>query len=149
VGKKVQQLKADMGVVGIVEGKLGGGGSTRDRAGAARFQGWRRCSGDWSAGRRRQIGQVASAWRCSADGVLGEGGKRGGTLVRLELERRRRVRSLARRSRLRVRGKRKKSGSGRGNEMWQCWWSWRGGGAERADGSGQRSSGEVVERGKE
>jgi hypothetical protein len=51
VGKKVQELTADLGVVGIIEGKLGGGGSTRDRAGAARFRGRRRCSGDWSAGR--------------------------------------------------------------------------------------------------
>jgi hypothetical protein len=42
-------------VVGIVEGKLGGGGSTSDRAGAVRFRGWRWCSGDWSAGRRRKL----------------------------------------------------------------------------------------------
>jgi hypothetical protein len=37
VGKKVQELTADLAVVGIVERKLGGGGSTKDRAGAARF----------------------------------------------------------------------------------------------------------------
>jgi hypothetical protein len=42
-------------VVGIIEGKLGGGGSTKDRASAARFQGRRRCSGDRSAGRRRVL----------------------------------------------------------------------------------------------
>jgi hypothetical protein len=30
VGKKVQELTADLGVVGIVEVKLGGGGSTKD-----------------------------------------------------------------------------------------------------------------------
>jgi hypothetical protein len=35
VGKKVQELTADLGVAGIVEGKLGGGGLTRYRAGAA------------------------------------------------------------------------------------------------------------------
>jgi hypothetical protein len=46
VGKKVQELIADLGVVGILEGKLGGGGSTRYRAGAARFRAWRRRSGD-------------------------------------------------------------------------------------------------------
>jgi hypothetical protein len=51
VGKKVQELKADLGVVGIIEGKLRGSGSTRDRASAARFRGWRQCSNDWSAGR--------------------------------------------------------------------------------------------------
>jgi hypothetical protein len=75
VGKKVQELTADLGVVGIIEGKLGGGGSTRNRAGAVRFRGWRRCFGDWSAGRRREIGQGASAWRCGADGALGEEGE--------------------------------------------------------------------------
>jgi hypothetical protein len=37
VEKKVQELTVDLRVAGIVEGKLGGGGSTRDRAGAARF----------------------------------------------------------------------------------------------------------------
>jgi hypothetical protein len=42
-------------VVGIIEGKLGGGGSTRYRASAARFRGRRRCSGDWSAGRQRKL----------------------------------------------------------------------------------------------
>jgi hypothetical protein len=31
VGKKVQKLMADLGVAGIVEGKLGDGGSTRNR----------------------------------------------------------------------------------------------------------------------
>jgi hypothetical protein len=62
-------------MVGIVEGKLGGGGSTRDSVGAARFRGWRRCSSDWSVGRRRKIGQGALAWRCGADGALGEGGE--------------------------------------------------------------------------
>jgi hypothetical protein len=29
VGKKVQEPTADLGVVGIIEGKLGGGSSTR------------------------------------------------------------------------------------------------------------------------
>jgi hypothetical protein len=57
VGKKIQELTAALGVAGIIEGKLGGGGSTRDRAGAVRFQGRRRCSGNRSAGRRRVIGQ--------------------------------------------------------------------------------------------
>jgi hypothetical protein len=38
VGKKVQELTANLGVIGIVEGKLGGGGSTRFRAGAAMFR---------------------------------------------------------------------------------------------------------------
>jgi hypothetical protein len=75
VGKKVQELTADLGVAGIVEGKLGGGGSTKDIAGAARFQGRRRCSGDWSTGRGRGIGQGALAWRCDADDALGEGGE--------------------------------------------------------------------------
>jgi hypothetical protein len=51
VGKKVQELTVDLGVVRIVEGKLGGSGSTRYRAGAARFRGRRWCFGDWSAGR--------------------------------------------------------------------------------------------------
>jgi hypothetical protein len=37
MGKKLQELTADLRAVGIVEGKLGGGGSTRDRAGAVRF----------------------------------------------------------------------------------------------------------------
>jgi hypothetical protein len=55
VGKKVQELTADLGKAGIIEGKLGGNGSTRYIAGAARFRGWRRCSGDWSAGRRRKL----------------------------------------------------------------------------------------------
>jgi hypothetical protein len=32
VGKKVQELMVDLGEAGIVEGKLGGGGSTRYRA---------------------------------------------------------------------------------------------------------------------
>jgi hypothetical protein len=62
-------------VAGIVEGKLGGDGSTRNTAGAARFQGRRWCSGDRSVGRRRGIGQGASVWRCGADGALGEGGE--------------------------------------------------------------------------
>jgi hypothetical protein len=75
VGKKVQELTADLGMVGIIEGKLGGGGSTKDRAGVARFQGRRRCSIDRSAGRQRRIGQGASAWRCGANGALGEGGE--------------------------------------------------------------------------
>jgi hypothetical protein len=75
VGKKVQELTAELGVVRIVEMKLGGSGSTKDRADAARFRGWRRCSDDQSAGRRRGIGQGASAWRCGADGALGEGGE--------------------------------------------------------------------------
>jgi hypothetical protein len=75
VGKKVQELTTDLGVARIVEEKLGGGGLTKDRAGAARFRGRRRCSGDQSAGRRRGIGQGASAWRCGADGALGEGGE--------------------------------------------------------------------------
>jgi hypothetical protein len=51
VGKKVQELTVDLGVAGIIEGKLGSGGSTRYRAGAVRFRGRRRCSSDWSAGR--------------------------------------------------------------------------------------------------
>jgi hypothetical protein len=42
VGKKVQELTVDLGVAEIVEGKLGGGGSTRNRAGAARFRSARR-----------------------------------------------------------------------------------------------------------
>jgi hypothetical protein len=63
VGKKVQELTADFGVAGIVEGKLGGGGSSKDRAGVARFRGRWRCSDDRSAGRRRGIGPGASAWR--------------------------------------------------------------------------------------
>jgi hypothetical protein len=37
VGKKVQELTADLEVVGIVEGKLRGSGSTRNKAGAMRF----------------------------------------------------------------------------------------------------------------
>jgi hypothetical protein len=76
VGKKVQELTADLGVVGIVEGKLRGSGSTRNRAGMARFRGRRWCSDDRSAGRQRGIGLGASAWRCGADGALGEGGER-------------------------------------------------------------------------
>jgi hypothetical protein len=75
VGKKVHELTADLGVAGIVEGKLGGGGLTRYRAGATRFRGRRWCSGDWSAGRQREINQEASAWRCGADGALGEEGE--------------------------------------------------------------------------
>jgi hypothetical protein len=55
VGKKVQELTADLGVAGVIEGKLGGGGSTRYRAGAVRFRGRRWCSGDWSAGRQRKL----------------------------------------------------------------------------------------------
>jgi hypothetical protein len=50
-GEKGSGAHNGLGVVGIVEGKLRGGGSIRDRAGAARFRGWRRRSGDWSAGR--------------------------------------------------------------------------------------------------
>jgi hypothetical protein len=73
--KRVQELTADLGVVGIVEGKLGVGGSTKDRVGVARFQRRRRCSGDRSARRRRRNGQVASTWRCGAGGALGEGGE--------------------------------------------------------------------------
>jgi hypothetical protein len=61
VGKKVQELTTNLSVVRIIEGKLGGGGSTRYRAGAARFRGWRRCSSDWSAGRRRKL--VRELWR--------------------------------------------------------------------------------------
>jgi hypothetical protein len=75
MGKKVQELTADLGVVGIVEGKLRGGGSIKDRAGAAKFRGRQRCSGDRSAGRRRGSGQGASAWRCGADGSVSEGGE--------------------------------------------------------------------------
>jgi hypothetical protein len=75
VGKKVQELTTNLGVAGIVEGKLRGGGSTKDRAGVMRFRGWRRRSSDQSVGRRRRIGQGASAWRCGADGALGEGGE--------------------------------------------------------------------------
>jgi hypothetical protein len=55
VGKKVQELTTELGVAGIIEGKLEGGGSTRYRAGVARFRGRRRCSGDWSVGRRRKL----------------------------------------------------------------------------------------------
>jgi hypothetical protein len=39
VGEKVQELMAGSGVVGIEEGRCGDGGSTDDRAGAARFRG--------------------------------------------------------------------------------------------------------------
>jgi hypothetical protein len=46
VGKKVQELTVDLGVAGIIEGKLGGCDSTRYRAGAVRVLGRRRCSGD-------------------------------------------------------------------------------------------------------
>jgi hypothetical protein len=74
-GKKVQELTMDLGVVEIIEGKLGGGSLIRYRAGAVRFRGWRRCSGNWSAGRRRKIGQGASAWSCGADDALGEEGE--------------------------------------------------------------------------
>jgi hypothetical protein len=45
-GEKGSGAHSGLGVVGIIEGKLGGGGSTRDRAGATRFRGWRRRSGD-------------------------------------------------------------------------------------------------------
>jgi hypothetical protein len=55
VGKKVQELTADLRVVGIVEGKLGGGDSTRYRAGMVRFRGRRWCSSNWSVGRRRKL----------------------------------------------------------------------------------------------
>jgi hypothetical protein len=37
-GKRFRS-SADLGVAGIIEGKLGGGGSTRYRAGVARFRG--------------------------------------------------------------------------------------------------------------
>jgi hypothetical protein len=37
MGKKVQELTANLGVIGIIEGKLGGGSSTRYRAGGVRF----------------------------------------------------------------------------------------------------------------
>jgi hypothetical protein len=60
-GKRVQKLTVNLGVMEIDKGKLGGGGSTRCRAGAVRFRRWRRWSGDWSAVRRRKkIGQGAS-----------------------------------------------------------------------------------------
>jgi hypothetical protein len=51
VGKKVQELTADLGVAGIVVGKLGGGGSTRYRAGALRFRGrrWKLVRDLWRA----------------------------------------------------------------------------------------------------
>jgi hypothetical protein len=39
VGEKVQELTAGSGVVRIEEGRCGDGGSTDDRAGAARFRG--------------------------------------------------------------------------------------------------------------
>jgi hypothetical protein len=39
VGEKVQELMAGSGVAGIEEGRWGDGGSTEDRASAARFQG--------------------------------------------------------------------------------------------------------------
>jgi hypothetical protein len=75
VGKKVHELTADLGVVGIIEGKLGGSGSPKDSASAARFRGRRRRSSDRSAGRRRETHQGAPTWRCCADGALGEGGE--------------------------------------------------------------------------
>jgi hypothetical protein len=84
VGKKVQELTANLGVAGIVEGKLEGDGSTRNRVGAARFRERQWCSGDWSVGRRKEIVQEALAWRCGVDGALGEGAKRGGTSIRQE-----------------------------------------------------------------
>jgi hypothetical protein len=43
------------GKLRIIEGKLGGGGSTRYRTGTARFRGRRWCSGDWSVGRQRKL----------------------------------------------------------------------------------------------
>jgi hypothetical protein len=54
-GKRFRSSRADLGVAGIIEGKLGGGGSTRYRADAARFRGRRWCSDDWSAGRQRNL----------------------------------------------------------------------------------------------
>jgi hypothetical protein len=39
VGEKVQELTAGSGVAGVEEGRCGDGGSTEDRAGAARSQG--------------------------------------------------------------------------------------------------------------
>jgi hypothetical protein len=58
VGKKVQELTADLGVVGIVEGKLGGGSSTRNKAGAVRFRGRRWCFGNWSEGEGKLIREL-------------------------------------------------------------------------------------------
>jgi hypothetical protein len=75
VGKKVQELTVDLGVARIIEGKLRGGSSTEDKAGTVRFRGRQRCSGDRSVETRRRIGQGASAWRCGADGALGERGE--------------------------------------------------------------------------
>jgi hypothetical protein len=92
VGKKVQELTADLGVVGIVEGKLGGGGSTKDRAGAARFRGRR---GVLATGVQEGQGELVKELR--------RGRRRGGTSVRLETGRQRGVRSPARRSGLRTR----------------------------------------------
>jgi hypothetical protein len=45
-------------VARIVEGKLGGGGLTRNRAGAARFRRRRRCSGDWSEGEGKLVREL-------------------------------------------------------------------------------------------
>jgi hypothetical protein len=61
VGKKGSGTHGrTLGVAGIVEGKLRGGSSTKDRASTVRFRGRRWCSGDRCAGRRRGIGQGAS-----------------------------------------------------------------------------------------
>jgi hypothetical protein len=121
VGKKVQELTADLGVVGIVEGKLGGGGSTRYRAGAVRFRGWRRCSGDWSAGRQRKLVRELQYGDVVLMVLLVRKEKRwnfGLTRIRMAAERE----IAGAMFWLRVRGKRKKSGPRRGNEMRRCWW---------------------------
>jgi hypothetical protein len=101
VGKKVQKLTADLGVIGIVEGKLGGGSSSRYRAVAARCREWRWWSSDWSAVRRRKL--VRELRR--GDAVL--------MVLLVRAEKGRRVRSPAWCSGLRVCGRRKKSGSRR------------------------------------
>jgi hypothetical protein len=122
VGKKVQELTADLGVVRIIEGKLRGGDSTRDRAGAARFRGWRRRSGDWSAGRQRKLVKELRRGDVMLMVLLAKeekGWNFGSTRNRAP----RRVRSPTQCSGLRVRGWRNKSGSGRDNETRRCWWS--------------------------
>jgi hypothetical protein len=109
-------------VVGIVERKLGGGGSTRYRAVVARFRGRRRCSSDWSAGRRRKLVRELQ----HGDVVLmvlltrkEKGWNFGSTKIRTAVESEIAGACFG----LRVRERRKKSGSGRGNETRRCWWS--------------------------
>jgi hypothetical protein len=71
VGKKVQELTADLGVAGIVEGKLGGGGSTRYRVSTARFRGAATVFWRLECRKAKEIDHGASARRCGADGALG------------------------------------------------------------------------------